>query len=514
MRLIPADLKKVFYISAFTSLIFFIVSAWTSTIYLHPDEHYQIVEFASYKMGITQLSQLPWEYEAHIRSAFQPALCYGLFNTFDAIGIHDHYDHLLILKLLSAVFSLLAIGIFYLDNLDFIEEKYHKYYIAASFLFWYPYLYAVHFSSEAWSGDLILIAIANLLLIFQNNDPNKKNLKFAGIGVILGLAFLCRYQTAILTAGLVIWLLAIRKENWKAVASLLLGGIAVMAMGVLIDRWFYGMWVYTPWGYIDSAFLHKHSDFGGSPFFMYLLWMFITLSPPIGLMAIVTLGLLFFKQPKSIYTFTLLPFIVLHFFISHKEFRFFFPVMNFVPIVVFLAVQNYISSRPNIKAARIKNTWRTLVAFNFLYLLIFVFLTSRFSSDSKAFCQRMHAIAVKKPLTIYAIETNNNPFILPKATITTDLFPEYLRDKDQKNILLSSACQIDSIKTDDVILFATNKYELENYSCMKLNASRFSINCRTTTGLLDRLPIKKYLGADISASLDMNTCYILNVAKK
>jgi hypothetical protein len=126
----------------------------------------------------------------------------------------------------------------------------------------------------------------------------------------------------------------------------------------------------------------------------------------------------------------------------------------------------------------------------------------------------MHAIAVKKPLTIYAIETNNNPFILPKATITTDLFPEYLRDKGQKNILLSSACQIDSIRTDDVILFASNKYELENDSCMKLNANRFSINCRTTTGLLDKLPIKRYLGADISASLDMNTCYILNVAKK
>jgi hypothetical protein len=126
----------------------------------------------------------------------------------------------------------------------------------------------------------------------------------------------------------------------------------------------------------------------------------------------------------------------------------------------------------------------------------------------------MHVIALKHPLTIYYIETNNKPFIVPKATITSDMFPEYLRDKNIKNILLSSACQIDSLPTNDVVLFATNKYELETDSCMKLNAKRFSINCRTTTGLLDELPVKKIAGAAASESLDLNTCLMLNISKK
>ncbi len=511
---LPPSLRKTFYLSAFTSLVFFLISAWTSTIYLHPDEHYQIVEFASYKMGITQLTQLPWEYEAHIRSAFQPTMCYVLFKTFNALHIYDHYDHLLILKILTALFSLFAIGIFCLANLNSIAEKFRKYYIVASFLFWYPYLYAVHFSSEAWSGDIILIGVSALLLFYQRNKPDRKNWIFAGIGVLMGLAFLCRYQTAIMTVGLIVWLASIRKENFRAIFSLLIGGALVLVFGILIDRWFYGAWVYTPWGYVDSAFIHKHSDFGGSPFYMYLLWMFITLSPPIGMLAIIAFVLLFFKQTKSIYTFILLPFILLHFFIAHKEFRFFFPIMNFVPIVLFLAGQRYLTDRPQAKGSRYKAIWKTLVTFNLLYLVIFVFLTARFSSDSKAFCQRMHDIALKHDLTIYAIQTNNNPFILPKASITTDMFPEYLRDRNMKSILLSSACQIDSIQTNDLIVFATNKYELETDSCMRLNAKRFSINCRTTTGILDKLPIKKYLGADISASLNMNTCLILDIAKK
>jgi phosphatidylinositol glycan class B len=514
MILLPVALRKTFFLSAFVSFIFFLAAACTSTIYLHPDEHYQIVEFASYKLGITQLSQLPWEYQAHIRSAFQPFLCLCFFKVFNALGIHDHFDHLLILKILTALFSLFSIGIFCLSNLYLITEKYRKYYIVASFLFWYPYMYAVHFSSEAWSGNFLLIAIATLLLLYQNSNSNKKDISFFGIGLLLGLAFLCRYQTAIITTSLVAWLIWIRREKFLPIASLLVGGVVIMILGALIDHWFYGAWVCTPWGYVDSAFIHKHSDFGGSPFYMYLLWLFITLSPPIGFIVIVSLLLLFIKQPTSIYTFLLLPFILIHFFIAHKEFRFFFPIINFLPIVLFLVVQIYIADRPTLSISRIKATWRTLVVFNFLYLLIFVFLTSRFSSDSKAFCQRMHAMALKHDMTIYYIEANNDPFILPKATITSDMFPEYLRDKNMKHIKLSSACQIDSIQTNDVILFATNKYELETDSCMKLNANRFSINCRTTTGLLDKIPIKKYFGPGLSESLDMNTCLMLNVAKR
>ena len=514
MILLPPDLRRTFYLSALISLVFFFIAAWTSTIYLHPDEHYQIVEFASYKLGITQLSQLPWEYQAHIRSSFQPYLCYKLFNAFNALHIHDHYDHLLLLKMLTALFSLFAISLFCLSNLNSFEEKYRKYYIAASFLFWYPYLYAVHFSSEAWSGNFMLIAIATLLILYQNDTIERKNGAFARIGILLGLAFLCRYQTAILTVGLIIWLIWIRKENLRAILSLLIGGALMVLVGILLDHRFYGEWVCTAWGYVDSAFIHKHSDFGGSPFYMYIIWLFITLSPPIGFLAIVAFTLLFFKQPKSIYTFTLLPFILLHFFIAHKEFRFFFPIMGFVPVVIFLVVQKHLTDRPTIRLSRIKATWRTLIVFNFLYLIIFVFLTSRFSSDSKAFCQHMHAIALKHNLTIYYIETNNNPFIVPKATITLDMFPEYLRDKNIKNILLSSACQIDSLPTNDIILFATNKYELETDSCLKLNAKRFSINCRTTTGLLDKLPVKKIAGSAASESLGLNTCLMLNVAKK
>lgn len=511
---LPTGLRKVYYLSALVSLVFFILAACTSTIYFHADEHYQIVEFASYKLGITQLHQLPWEFEAHIRSAFQPMLCFGLFKIFNVLHINDHFNHLLLLKLLTGLFSLFAIGIFCLANLPFIGEKYRPYYIMASFLFWYPYMFAVHFSSEAWSANFMLVAISVLLLFNKQNTNSKKMWLFAGIGILLGTAFLCRYQTAIMTVGLFVWLWLVKKENVTALFSLLCGGVLILIFGVLIDHWLYGEWVCTIWSYFDSAFIHKHSDFGSSPFYTYLIGLFVTLSPPIGFAAICALILLFFKQPKSIYTFVLLPFIALHFFIAHKEFRFLFPIMGFLPVVIFLAVDQFINQPPKLKLYTIKFGWRTIVLFNFLYLIVFVFFTARFSSDSKAFCQRMHTIALKHPLTIYYIETNNDPFIVPKATIANDMFPEYLRDKNMKHIMLKNACEIDSLPQNNTILFATNKYELETDTCLQKYRQRLSINCRTTTGLLDKLPIKQWFGTGVSESLDINTCLIMNVAKK
>jgi len=44
-----------------------LVTAWFSITFYFPDEHYQVLEFVSYKLGITRSSDLPWEFSARIR---------------------------------------------------------------------------------------------------------------------------------------------------------------------------------------------------------------------------------------------------------------------------------------------------------------------------------------------------------------------------------------------------------------------------------------------------------------
>ena len=44
-----------------------LVTAWFSELYYHPDEHFQILELMSWKLGITPVSELMWEFPARIR---------------------------------------------------------------------------------------------------------------------------------------------------------------------------------------------------------------------------------------------------------------------------------------------------------------------------------------------------------------------------------------------------------------------------------------------------------------
>ena len=55
--------NKIYFISILSLLI----SSIFSVGFFHPDEHYQILEFANYKMGNINPTQLPWEFHEKIR---------------------------------------------------------------------------------------------------------------------------------------------------------------------------------------------------------------------------------------------------------------------------------------------------------------------------------------------------------------------------------------------------------------------------------------------------------------
>ena len=64
-----------------------IITAIYSTGYYYADEHYQVIEFAGYKLGTHQPDELAWEFAYKLRPALQPAICYVLIKTASALGI-------------------------------------------------------------------------------------------------------------------------------------------------------------------------------------------------------------------------------------------------------------------------------------------------------------------------------------------------------------------------------------------------------------------------------------------
>lgn len=506
----------------FSAIVFFF-SAWLNQLYIHPDEFFQLVEFASYKMGITGIHQLSWEFNERMRSGLQPFLCYAIFKGLIKAGIADHYAHLLILRLLSACLTLFSSALFCLANLNYlIKEGYRKFYLLATFLFWMPYFYGVHFSSETWSGDFVLIAISLWLLFEQGRLIKYTRVLFYGIGLLLGLAFSFRFQTAFFVAGFAGWLIFIRREKLTALLFMIAGGITVLLIGACADRWLYGEWVFTPWCYFEGNIIRGlASHFGTAPFYSYFLWLLLYPSPVIGLVALIAMLTLFVKLPRNIYTWVLLPFLIGHSMVAHKEWRFLFPLLGFLPVVMVLAYQ-VIQAAPSLKGMAslpllnrlIKPAMIALLLFsNFLMLFGFVFFASRYGSNSKLFAGHLHELAKKGELQICYTNAEANPYILPKGNNGEEVFPGYLREANIKNTRMESYCRCDTIssnltpKTEEFI--ATTTYELEHDSCLAARSDNYEIIMSSLpTGLREPLDNSK------REELDKGTFLILRLKNK
>ena len=83
-----------------------VLTAWNSTGHHQGDEYFQILEFAAYKLGITEVDGLAWEYGERMRPALQPALVYGVYQLVDGVGTADPFLVALLLRLLSAGLTL------------------------------------------------------------------------------------------------------------------------------------------------------------------------------------------------------------------------------------------------------------------------------------------------------------------------------------------------------------------------------------------------------------------------
>ena len=81
--------------SAFLFLVCAVFSAGTHD----PDEYFQIVEFTSTKLSITDTADLTWEYREQMRPWLQPAIYVGVARTAAHFGIHRPLTLLFLFRL-------------------------------------------------------------------------------------------------------------------------------------------------------------------------------------------------------------------------------------------------------------------------------------------------------------------------------------------------------------------------------------------------------------------------------
>jgi phosphatidylinositol glycan class B len=319
----------------FGIILIYIITAIFSTGYHHPDEHYQLIEFAGLKGGWNTGADLTWEYDSQIRPALQPMLALLIFKFLGAFGIESPFSLAMGLRLFTALLSLFCIRRLVRSAMPDIKESNRLAFILISCLLWFLPAVNVRFSSETWAGLMLMISVAGLY-----QSCLRTRLFYIAIGVLWGLSFEFRYQMAAALFGLFLWLIFVRKEKYRHLLYILLGSLGVVLFCTLLDSWYYGNWVFVPWNYFKCNIIDGvASHFGTSPWYFYLDAIWNRPTPLIGILLSLALIIFLIRDYRHILVWIFVPFLVIHSLIPHKELRFMFPVMNYIPLILVLAYQ-------------------------------------------------------------------------------------------------------------------------------------------------------------------------------
>ena len=323
---------RLFWLSAFALLL----AAYFSDGHYHADEHHQILEFAASKLGTNEVANLAWEYEARMRPAVQPSMVVLLHQVLRPLGLEDPFRVVRILRVISALLSLWAMWLIYFAYRDrIVDRKAQDWFLLLSFFLWFLIYNNVRFSAENWSATLFIIGFAKFLM-----NRQKGVYSHFCWGLWMGAAFVFRFQTGFLILGFLAWLLFRERSGLLKITAYAAGGLLLVALGTLIDTLFYGEFVFAPYHYFEqNILLDKASGFGVEPWWYYLTATFELAAPPFSVVYILAVLIGTFLCRRYPLAWVLMPYILIHFLIGHKEVRFFFPLAVFIPILIIRSIE-------------------------------------------------------------------------------------------------------------------------------------------------------------------------------
>ena len=323
-----------------TSAFLFVVYAIFSTGYLHPDEYFQTVEFASSKLGITDTADLPWEYPEKMRSWLQPAFYVVVAEAAEVLGLRRPMVLLFVFRLVtglvawSALWTLIIAGRRWIDG----EEQRRRLYSIAALLWLLPLL-GVRTSGETAATAALCFAIASLEWRADRQDRMLRFLAAVLGGMAFGLCFGLRYPSGIMAAGAGLWYLYSTRQRLSLFMGLALGATLALGLGVIIDRWGYGTTTFPVYSYLYQNFIEdRAAGFGTKPFFAYLYLPLQNLMAPLVLFLLAATLTAWVRRPYSALTWASAPHVALLCIPAHKETRFLYPLVPFLPFFVMFAL--------------------------------------------------------------------------------------------------------------------------------------------------------------------------------
>ena len=354
----------------------FLLTAWFSVGYNHPDEHFQILEYCNYKLGFSAAKDLPWEFATRCRTSVQPFLAFCLCKAMLALGIFRPLWAAFLLRLIAALLSWwVTVRLIAKLLPGFATETGRKFFVACSVFLWFvPYLSA-RFSAENLSASLFLLAVS-FILDFESPDGHKKIWMPLLAGCLLGFVFFVRVQMAFAMIGLGIWMLFIKRFKLSVWLLMIAGAVVAVIPSVMADHWMYGEWLFTPYLYFKTNLInHVAEKWGVFPWYYYIVMYVQMAIPPIS----IVLPVLFLwgvrKRITDVFSLITVVFLLGHFMIGHKEMRFLYPVSFAFTYVAATGLDAWLADH-SLKPLY-KGFAKILVGFNLVILSVRTFMPAQ-----------------------------------------------------------------------------------------------------------------------------------------
>lgn len=376
-------------------LILLITTAYFSIGFFHGDEHFQLLEFANYLSGNTPANHLAWEFNAQIRPSFQVWIAHFAIKGGELLDANP-FQVTFFLRLLTATLTFFVFRSWYQLTRDNVRKSMHGWYQGFLYFTWFiPFIF-VRFSSETWSALFIMWGI-----ILTLKSEKKQALFYAGL--CFGVSFICRFQSAILIGGFLLWLMIFGKATISQLLKIILPTIAILLFGIILDSQFYGEFVITAYQYFDVNLIQgKAATFGTTPWHFYITDILNRTQVFYGVLMLI--GLLYFTilHWKSYISWVVVPFILIHLLIGHKESRFLFPIVAFIPIMLMVFADEMIFQKSDLKWL-LKLGIIVFWGFNFPTLIGAVLYSSKPIIEVM---EKLEYVSSKRPINLYYIESN------------------------------------------------------------------------------------------------------------
>lgn len=318
-------------------------AAWATPGALSCDEHFQVFEYARFLMGQVRAGDLAWEFSQRIRPLLQPLSVSWILEAAQFAGLKSPFDQALCLRLVNGLLCAFMVGwLAWVVTAEVATKRRRWVWLTSQGLFFIPILNA-HPMSEVWGGVCLAAAISVLISWngAKNQAPPEGSLasdrqergicEALLIGALAALSFVFRYQMAFALVGFFLWLAIVSRRSMVFLLVALAAFTIVLGGATLADGILYQQLTFAPWRYFDVNILQgRAADFGVEPFYQYGLWLFTKFPLPFGPLIVTSTVWFVLKRPKHVLSWVLVPFLVLHCILGHKEIRFLYPM---APIV-------------------------------------------------------------------------------------------------------------------------------------------------------------------------------------